>query len=127
MQRPRLHITGLVTHGFLMAFFVSDHDHPKDSSVSAELICVALAKLSRHIRLQDHEIHVVSDNTSRETKNNTIVRLLAALTMNKIVGGATLRNLRSGHSHEDIDQIFGSLGANFWKPQTTSWINPMVL
>ena len=28
-----------------------------------------------------------------------------------VIGGARLRNLRSGHSHEDLDQIFGRLAS----------------
>ena len=109
MNRPKLHITGIICHGFFLAFSVSNHDHPKDSSVSAELICWALTQLSRQLDLRKCYIHVVSDNTSRETKNNTTLRLLGSLTLHGLVAGCSLRNLRSGHSHEDIDQVFGSL------------------
>ncbi|CAK9111173.1 FO synthase subunit 1, partial [Durusdinium trenchii] len=108
-QRPKLHITGLIVHGWSLCFSISNSDHPKDSSVSAELICHALTVLSRKCLLRDTYVHVVSDNTSRETKNNTVLRLLAALTLHGVIHGASLRNLRSGHSHEDIDQVFGSL------------------
>ncbi|CAK9089209.1 unnamed protein product [Durusdinium trenchii] len=37
-------------------------------------------------------------------------QLLVALTSHCIVASATLASLRTGHSHEDVDQCFGSLG-----------------
>lgn len=106
--RPKLHIVGALCHGFSMTFTVSDHDHPKDSSVMNEILCHLLTRLGRSIRLQDHYIHIVSDNTSRECKNNTTLRMLSALTTHGVIMGGSLRNLRSGHSHEDIDQLFGN-------------------
>lgn len=43
------------------------------------------------------------------TQKNTFGLAFPHLAFSGILAGATLRNLRSGHSHEDIDQIFGSL------------------
>ena len=42
-------------------------------------------------------------------RKNTFGLAFPHLAFSGILAGATLRNLRSGHSHEDIDQIFGSL------------------
>ena len=108
MIRPKLHVVGALMHGFSMTLAISNHDHPKDSSVMTELLCHLLTRVSRQVRLQDHYVHVVSDNTTRETKNNTTLRLLSALTSHGLIMGGSLRNLRSGHSHEDIDQMFGN-------------------
>ena len=110
MMRPKLHIVGLILHGLMVMFAICDHDHPKDSSVMSELLCHALTLAGRRVKLSDHHIHVVSDNTTRETKNNTTLRLIASLTIHGKIMGGSLRNLRSGHSHEDIDQLFGGLG-----------------
>lgn len=107
--RPRLHIVGCVVHGRSLNMYVSNHNKPKDSSVMAEILCNVLSRLSKVIDLARHCVHVISDNTSRETKNNTILRLLAAWTSHGTILQGSLRNLRSGHSHEDIDQIFGNV------------------
>ena len=107
-MRPKLHIIGALLHGVSLNLVVCNHDHPKDSSVMAEIICYLLTRVGKTIRLQDHFGHIVSDNTSRECKNNTQLRLLSALTSHGVIKGGSLRNLRSGHSHEDIDQLFGS-------------------
>ncbi|CAE7783080.1 unnamed protein product [Symbiodinium sp. CCMP2592] len=52
-----------------------------------------------------------ADNTARESKINTIVRLLAARVAAKKVGRAEARFLQSGHSHEDVDGLFGHVAA----------------
>lgn len=108
LMKPKLHIVGALLHGFMMFFALSNHLYPKDSSVMNEIIGFLLTQVGKKVRLQDHHVHVVADNTSRETKNSTTLRMLAALTSHRLVQGATLHNLRSGHSHEDIDQTFGS-------------------
>ena len=110
LQRPRLHVAGMLLHGHGIFFSVSHADHPKDSSLSAEFLAIALTRMERlGLDLSRYHLHVQSDNTTREVKNSTFLRLLAALTSHKIVASATLANLRSGHSHEDVDQSFGSL------------------
>ena len=77
MIRPKLSITGCIAHGFSLCFAISNANHPKDSSAMAELFGHMLTRLSRlGVRLSDTIIHLVSDNTSRETKNNTLLRLL---------------------------------------------------
>ena len=108
LQKPRLHIVGALLHGFMMFFALSSHLYPKDSSVMNEIIAHLLTEVGKKVRLSDHHVHIVADNTSRETKNSTTVRMLSALTSHRLIQGATLHNLRSGHSHEDIDQVFGS-------------------
>ena len=80
MIRPKLSITGCIAHGFSLCFAISNANHPKDSSAMAELFGHMLTRLSRlGVRLSDTIIHLVSDNTSRETKNNTLLRLLTVL------------------------------------------------
>lgn len=41
--------------------------------------------------------------------------LIVAIPCQGILAGATLQHLRSGHSHEDIDQVFGSLSLHLVK------------
>ena len=78
--RPKLGIIGVIAHGFCLYFSVSNPEMPKDSSCMADLFCFVLTHLERKgVKLADTVIHLVSDNTSRETKNNTTLRLLTAL------------------------------------------------
>ncbi len=110
MMRPKLHVTGILAHGFGLFFSMSGHNHPKDSSVMAELIGYLLTVLKKkNVRLDRLHLHIMADNTSRELKNSTILRLLSMLVLGRVLNGATLGHLRSGHSHEDLDQIFGSV------------------
>jgi hypothetical protein len=46
----------------------------------AEIFCHMLTRLERQgVRLSDTVIHLLADNTSRETKNSTTLRLLCCL------------------------------------------------
>ena len=110
MVRPKLHIIGILAHGWGLCFAISGHDFPKDSSVMTELLANLLTRLAADgVRLQMCNLHLQSDNTSREIKNSTLMRFLSALVSHNILASATMAQLRSGHSHEDIDQVFGSL------------------
>lgn len=110
LQRPKLHITGLIAHGFALILAVANHDHPKDASLMVELLAHLLTRLKRSgINLKSLNLHIQADNTTRELKNSTCLRFLSSLVSAGVIAGGTLQHLRSGHSHEDIDQCFGSL------------------
>ena len=109
-QRPKLHVTGCLVHGFCLAMVVSHHNHPKDSSLMTEILAILLTRMrSMGIELQKIHLHLQGDNTTRELKNSTLLRFLSAMTSHNIVASASMGMLRSGHTHEDIDQTFGSL------------------
>ena len=83
--RPKLGIIGAIAHGFFLLISVSNPEMPKDSSCMADLFCHVLTRLERlGVKLADTVIHLVADNTSRETKNNTTLRLLTALVQQRI-------------------------------------------
>lgn len=110
MQRPKLHVTGCIVHGWGLVFAQSHHDHPKDASSMVEILGHVLTRMrDSGINLARVSLHVQADNTSRELKNSTTLRFLSALVSHKILESCTLSHLRSGHSHEDVDQCFGSL------------------
>lgn len=110
MQRPRLHVSACLAHGFALMFATSGHDHPKDASSCVEILAHLLTRLkAAGINLARLHLHIQADNTTRELKNCTTLRFLSSLVSAGVLKGATLAHLRSGHSHEDLDQIFGSL------------------
>lgn len=45
-----------------------------------------------------------ADNTCREVKNGIVMRLMAALVSDGVILSDRMSFLRSGHSHEDVDQ-----------------------
>ena len=109
-QRPRAHITGVIAHGYFTLFSVSAQDLPKDSSTMIELVghCLTLLR-NQGVDLRCAAVTVQCDNTPREMKNNPFVKFLAYCVSTGILMRATLSSLRTGHSHEDIDQLFGQL------------------
>ena len=90
MNRPKLGIVGIVAHGFALSFTVSGPEHPKDSSCMAEIFCAMLTRLERlGVNLSQVVIHLIADNTSRETKNSTTLRLLSALVQQRTLAKKT--------------------------------------
>ena len=108
--RPKLHVSVCIAHGYHVIVGVSDADLKKDANTSIEMLCHSLTKLSHSgVKLEESRINLQCDNTSRELKNNVCMRWAASLVSAGVLGSFTLSALRSGHSHEDIDQFHGSL------------------
>lgn len=107
-QRPKLHCAATLCHGHHLSMFLSEPDVPKDSNASCEQFMHSLNALANDgLDLSACSVVLQADNTSREVKNGIMMRLLAALTSDGLVASARLSHLRAGHSHEDIDQLFG--------------------
>ena len=127
MNRPKLSITGCIAHGFSLCFAVSNANHPKDSSAMAELFGHMLTRLSRlGVRLSDTIVHLVSDNTSRETKNNTLLRLLTVLVHHRRLAllespGVRVNQFRYLILHLIFGWFFQEL--TLWEEQFYSWTN----
>eukprot|EP00435_Cladocopium_sp_Y103_P074474 s436_g49.t1 len=45
MQRPRLHVSGCIIHGWGLGFFISLADHSKDSSCMVEILNIVLSRV----------------------------------------------------------------------------------
>lgn len=109
-HRPRLHITGVIAHGHFVEIFIGDANMRKSGSATVDVLASVLTRLKRQgVSLADHNLYVQLDNTSSQNKNNVVLLWLAVLVSAKIVASATANFLRSGHSHEDIDQFFGEV------------------
>ena len=55
-------------------------------------------------------LHLQQDNTSREGKNQYIIRFAIMLILLGVFRWVTLGFLRTGHSHDNIDQLFAQAG-----------------
>ena len=70
LNRPRSHISGVIVHGRFILFTVSPANVPKDANSCIETTAHCLQSLSQETDLSKITLHVQSDNTSREVKNN---------------------------------------------------------
>ena len=113
--RPTLGVTAALIHGYAVLFFVSEPHMAHDSSWTSEIIACCLNFLKDKFPLLDmRNVHLSchGDNSSKELKNNSVMRLLSGLVAVRRLKGASLGTLQSGHSHEDIDQMFSSLATH---------------
>ena len=109
--RPTLDLTCSILHGHGIVMALGHPFVRKESSWSCEIITHTLNKLActTHHDLRQFEAVVQADNTSREVKNNTCMRLGGLLTGAHKLRRMEFRFLQSGHSHEDVDRWFSVL------------------
>lgn len=117
MNRPKLHISLTLVHGYFLLWTISDPDTQKDSNASVETLCHALTLLEKKygVVLSQARINIQADNTAREIKNNHVLRWASLQVSAGNVRSLSIRFLRSGHSHEDVDQCFGRLARHLSK------------
>ena len=111
MMRPKCHVSLTLVHGFLLLYALSNPDTSKDSNMTIETLAHTLTVLVKEFRVDLTQVHlcIQVDNTCREAKNNMVLRWCAAQVSCGNVKSISLNSLRSGHSHEDVDQCFGQL------------------
>ncbi|CAK9044016.1 Uncharacterized protein SCF082_LOCUS25066, partial [Durusdinium trenchii] len=109
--RPTLSATGCIVHGWCCGLYMSESFMAHNSSWTSELVANCIHRLSQipQLDLKQCELIVVGDNSSKETKNNTLLRMLSGLVAARRLKSATMCQLRAGHSHEDWDQWFSTL------------------
>lgn len=117
MQKPKLHVSLTMVHGYFLLWTLSNPDVQKNSDASIETLAHALTLLEKEhgVALSQCHIHVQADNTAREIKNNYFLRWSACQVSCGNVGALSVRFLRTGHSHEDVDQAFGRLARHLAK------------
>lgn len=108
-SRPRLHVAATIAHGWLLDFFVSEANLCKDSNTSIEILASTMTRLTQlGCDLPSSRVTIQADNTCREVKNGHVMRWASSLVSDHRCQEICMSFLRSGHSHEDIDQVFGS-------------------
>ena len=110
--RPRAHITALLMHGHFVLVTVAEHNCPKNANFMTEVIAYGLTLLRKKgVDTSKLFFRIHSDNTVRECKNNILLSWIGSMVGRGLIAGGALAHLRSGHSHEDIDQCFGALAS----------------
>lgn len=85
-QRPRLHVSAAVAHGWFVLFMITPPETHKDSNTSIELLSHALTLLKRlGADLPSMHVGIQSDNTCRECKNSMLLRWLSTLVSSRAV------------------------------------------
>ena len=109
--KPTLGTTCVIAHGYGCYLYLSEGRTPHDSSWTCEIIAATLHNLTEQFDIDWRKVKLVlcGDNSSKELKNNSVLRLLSGLTACQRIYSSALYTLESGHSHEDIDQYFSSL------------------
>ena len=110
LYRPNLHLVCAYMHGFKAFLPVSDESMKKDAESQCEIVMRSLSNLVDH---SPHSLpqgfHLQQDNCPREGKNKYVIALMLCLQVLGIFRWTLLGFLRTGHSHEDVDMIFGQL------------------
>ena len=76
-------------------------------NVTVEVIWRTLLKLQELRQIWPEHLHVQLDNTSKDNKNHTVFGFLAWLVEEGHFAKAIVSFLPVGHTHEDIDALFG--------------------
>ena len=110
-RRPRLIFTAAIAHGYGTFFFIADEHLSHGASAFCDVLvrvleAVVLESRRRGVPLPAHLV-IQSDNTVAQAKNSQVNVFLTYLVAQRKFHTASLFYLVVGHTHEDIDQLFG--------------------
>ena len=111
VHRPRLVFTAAIAHGFATFFFVADECVSHGASAFCEVLTRVVEKVHEMSRRSGVPVpaHLVvqTDNTVAQAKNSEVNCFIAYLVAQRKFQTGNMFHLIVGHTHEDIDQVFG--------------------
>ena len=107
--RPALHVQGAWAHGFGYHLAVMDADMKHDSNNNVEVVSNMLEQIYMGHKGLPMGLHLQQDNTSRECKNQKILKWAIKLVSLGVFKWVTLNYLTIGHTHDDLDATFGQI------------------
>jgi hypothetical protein len=107
--RPALHVQGAWAHGFGYHMAIMDADMKHDTNNNVEVISRMLEQIFVTHKGLPLGLHLQQDNTSRECKNQKILKWAIKLVSLGVFRWVTLNYLTIGHTHDNLDGTFGQI------------------
>jgi hypothetical protein len=107
--RPALHVQGAWAHGFGYHMAIMDADMKHDTNNNVEVISHMLEQIFVGHKGLPLGLHLQQDNTSRECKNQKILKWAVKLVSLGVFRWVTLNYLTVGHTHDNLDGTFGQI------------------
>ena len=108
---PRLKLLGSMAHGYVSSFWFIEADVVHDSQTSIEALMCAIEEVrlecERTGRELPHDLWIQLDNAPAENKNQYVFAWAAVMVARSVFRSVTLAFLRVGHTHEDLDGVWG--------------------
>ena len=111
--RPTCHLTACWLHGYKLFLPLSDEDMKKNSETQMEILMRSLSDLRQKHGKLPQGLWTQADNCFRESKNKYLFSLNVLLTCLGVFRWTIMSFLRTAHSHEDVDQVFGQIARLF--------------
>ena len=105
-KQPALHVTGVVLHGWMEAYFLLPSDCAKDANMNCSLLRRMFDLFCENF-LDEYIARnciISADNTPRESKNQWMASYLAACVGKSLFDSTELQFLQTSHSHNELDQ-----------------------
>ena len=110
-KRPVVTLTAAIAHGFCCNMFFTDETERGGPNAFCDILVHTLDEVlgmcrEKNWRFPDSLV-LQADNTTGQCKNNLAMLFLAFLVGSGRFTSATINFLIVGHTHEDVDQVFG--------------------
>ena len=109
--RPRISFTIAMVHGFCVDMYAAPEALNHGADAFLEVLCRSISNVRRICRERSipfpRHLVIQSDNTVAQAKNQYVAAFLAVLVSRRLFSSVNLFFLVVGHTHEDIDQLFG--------------------
>lgn len=109
--RPNCSLYAVMAHGVRVDIYISNEGLSNGASFCADAFLRTLNLVWQQCQRNGTpfplDLVLQGDNTTKEVKNSIISRAMALMAAAGVFRSASHMHLRVGHTHEDIDQLFG--------------------